>query len=66
MLVLTRKADEAILIGDDIEVRVLRIQGGEVRLGITAPKSLPVHRSEVVDAIKRENRAAAKVATTPK
>jgi len=47
MLVLTRKAGEEIVIGDGIRVQVIEIRGGRVRLGITAPRSVPVHRSEV-------------------
>ena len=59
MLVLTRQRDEKILIGDDIEITVVDIRGDKVRLGITAPKRIPVHRKEVYDAIQRENQAAA-------
>ena len=47
------------MIGDDIEVVVVDIRGDKVRLGITAPKSITVHRKEVYDQIKRENEAAA-------
>jgi carbon storage regulator len=49
------------MIGDDIEVTVVDIRGDKVRLGITAPKEISVHRKEVYDAIKRENRAASQV-----
>lgn len=59
MLVFTRKRDEAIVIGDGIEVRVVRIGRDTVRLGITAPAQIAVHRREVYDAICRANRAAA-------
>ena len=59
MLVLSRERDGSIMIGDDIEVTVVDIRGGSVRLGITAPKEVSVHRKEVYDAIRRENRAAA-------
>jgi len=59
MLVLCRQRDETIIIGDDIEVTVVDIRGDKVRLGITAPKEISVHRKEVYDAIRRENRAAA-------
>ena len=59
MLVLSRQCDETIMIGDDIEVMIVDIRGDKVRLGINAPKSIPVHRKEVYDAIKRENKAAA-------
>jgi carbon storage regulator len=49
------------MIGDDIEVTVVDIRGDKVRLGINAPKEISVHRKEVYDAIRRENRAAAQV-----
>jgi carbon storage regulator len=61
MLVLSRQRDETIMIGDDIEVTVVDIRGDKVRLGINAPKQISVHRKEVYDAIRRENRAAAQV-----
>ena len=59
MLVLSRQRDETIMIGDDIEITVVDIRGDKVRLGITAPTHVPVHRKEVYEAIQRENRAAA-------
>ena len=59
MLVFTRKRDETIMIGDGIEVRVLRIGREGVRLGVSAPASIPVHRREVYDVIRDENRRAA-------
>ncbi len=61
MLVLSRQRDETIMIGDNIEVTVVDIRGDKVRLGINAPPHVPVHRKEVYDAIKRENREAASV-----
>src|SRR4051794_29163880 len=61
MLVLSRQRDETIMIGDDIEVTVVDIRGDKVRLGINAPKEISVHRKEVYDAIKKENKAAAQV-----
>ena len=61
MLVLTRKTKQSIMIGDDIEVTVVDIRGDKVRLGINAPKEISVHRKEVYDAIRRENKAAAQV-----
>lgn len=63
MLVIQRRNEEQIRIGDDITVRVLGIVGNSVRLGITAPRAVPVHREEVYEAIQRENaqaRSAAK------
>ena len=59
MLVLSRQRDQTIMIGDDIEITVVDIRGDKVRLGINAPSEVPVHRKEVYEAIKRENRAAA-------
>jgi carbon storage regulator len=61
VLVLSRQRDETIMIGNDIEVTVVDIRGDKVRLGINAPKDITVHRKEVYDAIRRENRAAAQV-----
>ena len=54
MLVLSRKKDEKIIIGDSISIMVVDIRGEKVRLGIDAPRDVPVHRQEVYDAIKRE------------
>ena len=54
MLVLSRKKDEKIMIGDDISLMVIEIRGDKVRLGIDAPKHVAVHREEVYEAIKRE------------
>lgn len=53
MLVLSRRKNEAIIIHDDISITVVDIQGDKVRLGISAPKEVPVHRKEVYDAIHR-------------
>lgn len=58
MLILSRQLDETIMIGDQIEITVVDIRGDKVRLGIKAPKDIPVHRKEVYDAIRREGRAA--------
>ena len=58
MLVFTRKLNLAIVIGEGVEVRVLRIGQDAVRLGVTAPPSVPVHRQEIYDQIRRANRAA--------
>lgn len=58
MLVLSRHRDESIMIGDDVVVTIVDIRGDKVRLGIDAPKDIPVHRQEVYDAIQRENRKA--------
>jgi carbon storage regulator len=61
MLVLSRQRDETIMIGDEIEITIVDIRGDKVRLGITAPTSIAVHRKEVYEAIRRENEHAAKL-----
>ncbi len=61
MLVLSRQRDEAIMIGDAIEITVVDIRGDKVRLGIAAPRQVQVHRKEVFDAIRRENTAASQI-----
>ena len=58
MLVLSRKKDEKIIIGDQITVMVIEIRGDKVRLGIDAPKEISVHRQEVYEAIQREQAAS--------
>ena len=58
MLVFTRRRQEAIRIGDRIEVRVLRVGRDGVRIGITAPPDVPVHREEIYEEIREANRAA--------
>jgi carbon storage regulator len=58
MLVLTRKIGEGIIIGDDIKITVVELKGGGVRIGIDAPRELKVHRQEVFDRIKQENKEA--------
>ena len=55
MLALTRKKGESIIINDNIEVIVLGVQGEQVKLGIVAPKSIPVHRKEIYEQIQSEN-----------
>jgi carbon storage regulator len=60
MLVLSRQKDESIVIGDDVEVTIVDVRGDKVRLGITAPKHISVHRKEVYEAIQREKKAAQK------
>ena len=60
MLVLSRQKDESIMIGDDVEITIVDVRGDKVRLGIAAPKDIPVHRREVYDAIQREKSAQKK------
>lgn len=61
MLILSRKKDETILIGQDIEVTVISVQGDQVKLGIKAPKQVDVYRKELFEDIQHENREAAEV-----
>lgn len=61
MLVLSRQRDETIMIGDEIEITVVDIRGDKVRLGISAPTRIAVHRKEVYESIKRENEQAARL-----
>jgi len=63
MLILSRKINEKIMIGDDISVSIIDIRGDQVRLGVDAPKSVKVFRQEVFDAIRAENKAAAQSAS---
>jgi carbon storage regulator len=59
MLVLSRKRDEKIVIGDNIVITVVDVRGDKVRLGIEAPTEVPVHRQEVLEAVKRHNESQA-------
>lgn len=59
MLVLTRKKNEAIQIGDDIEIKILGIEGDQIKIGINAPKSVDIHRKEIYLDIQEENNRAA-------
>lgn len=56
MLLISRKTGESFLIGDEVEVTVLKIEKGQVRLGVTAPRRIPVYRREIYDAIQEQNR----------
>jgi len=58
VLVLTRKIDESIVIGDDIVIKVVSVEDGKVKLGISAPKDMSIHRHEVYRSIQEENREA--------
>ena len=61
MLVLTRKINEKIIIGDDVEIVLVDIGKDQVQIGINAPRSVKVHRWEVYEEIQKENREAAKI-----
>ena len=61
MLVLSRQRDQSIVIGDNVVVTVVDVRGDKVRLGIEAPREIPVHRREVYEAIQRENQQAARI-----
>lgn len=58
MLILTRRVGETLNIGDDVQVTVLAIKGNQVRIGVNAPKEIPVHREEIYERIKKEKAAA--------
>lgn len=65
MLILSRKKDESIIIGDNITISVVDIKGDQVKLGIAAPNDVKVFRQEVYKAIQEENKAAAAVSNIP-
>ena len=54
MLVLSRRKDRSIMIGEDVEIKILDIRGNRVRLGITAPRSISIHRREIYEAIQQQ------------
>lgn len=60
MLVLSRQKDESIMVGDEVEITIVDVRGDKVRLGITAPRSISVHRKEVYEAIQREKESEKK------
>ncbi|MBM7645033.1 carbon storage regulator [Scopulibacillus daqui] len=60
MLVLTRKPNESLMIGDNIEIQILGVEGDQVKLGIKAPKDIDIHRKEIYLSIQEENSQAAK------
>lgn len=64
MLVLSRKLNERIIVGDDIVISVVEVRGDQVKLGIEAPRNVKVYRQEVFDAIQDENRRAAGIPAT--
>ncbi|MEB1806668.1 MAG: carbon storage regulator CsrA [Bacillaceae bacterium] len=59
MLVLTRKTNQSIKIGDDIEIKILSVEGDQIKLGIEAPRNIEIHRKEIYIAIQEENSKAA-------
>jgi carbon storage regulator len=65
VLIITRRPGEKIVLGDEITVTVMEVSGQTVRLGIDAPKSLPIYREEIWAAVKQENEAAANAAQMP-
>ena len=60
MLILTRRIGETLIIGDQVQVTVMSVQGNQVRLGVNAPKDIPVHREEVYQRIQKEKADAAR------
>lgn len=58
MLILTRRVNESIMIGDEVTVTVLGVKGNQVRVGVNAPKEIPVHREEIYELIKSEEEAS--------
>lgn len=64
MLILSRKVDEKIKIGDDITLTIIEVKGEQVKIGVEAPKHVKVFRQEVFEAIQKENRAAATTSIT--
>ena len=64
MLVLTRKVDEGIIIGDNIKIRVIAIEGNKVKLGIIADKDISIVREEILEAVKNENLSAGQIDET--
>ena len=59
MLALARKVNQSIIIGNDIEITLLEIKGDQVKIGINAPKSVPIYRKEIYEQIQEENKKAA-------
>ncbi|MFJ7639478.1 carbon storage regulator CsrA [Peribacillus sp. NPDC097225] len=63
MLVLTRKQNESLMIGNDIEITILAVDGEQIKIGINAPKNVDIHRKEVYLSIQEENNEATKTET---
>lgn len=66
MLILTRRIGETLNIGDDIQVTVLGVKGNQVRLGVNAPKTVPVHREEIYQRIKKEKESGQEGMSAPR
>lgn len=64
MLALSRKINESIIIGNDIEITVLEIKGDQIKIGINAPKAVPIYRKEIYLQIKESNKEAAETSAT--
>jgi carbon storage regulator len=66
MLIITRRPGEKIMVGEDVVVHILEVVGNSVRIGIEAPRSVPVYREEIWNAVREENRAAAQAPASVK
>jgi carbon storage regulator len=66
MLIITRRAGERLVLGDDIRIEVIEVAGNTVRLGVDAPREVPVYREELWEAVKQENEAAARTDALPR
>jgi carbon storage regulator len=65
MLVLTRKPEQSIVVGGEIEITILEVRGEQVRVGIRAPRAIAIHRKEIFEQIKQANKTAADTPITP-
>jgi carbon storage regulator len=54
MLILTRRAGETVIVGNDVAVTIVAVKGNQIRIGISAPKNVPIHREEIYERIRRE------------
>jgi len=64
VLIITRRAGERIMLGDDVRIEIMEVVGSSVRVGVEAPRSVPIYREEIWSAVKEENQAAAAVEST--